>query len=349
MSTEHPDEGTIHAWLDDALGADESARVAAHVASCVPCSAAVAEARGLIAGASRVVRGLDGDVRSPRLAEAMPRTSVGEGSLWRALRVTPARAAIAATLLVALGIGLTHDWVAKDSAVSMKAESMSMASSDSARPRDALLDSAIARNIAQALPPRTVKRAPGMDIPVPPPTPPAATALADPSAPMRVATARRSAQARRDTTVVADRAAVNEGRAVLGSAAALEAAPAVILRGRAASASAGVSAAPARAAPSSAGGGECLRIESATPGTRWGGATLPLFVALGTSGDARVLGAASADTLQARWQRTAGDSLRLAGATGTIELTAGDGVRSGTMRSAQQPTVAVIARRIRCP
>ena len=348
MSTEHPDEGTIHAWLDDALGADESARLAAHVASCVPCSSAVAEARGLIAGASRVVRGLDADVRSPRLAEAMPRTSVGGGSLWRALRVTPARAAIAATLLVALGIGLTHDWVAKDSAVSMKAESMSMASTDSARPRDALLDSAIARNIAQALPPRTVKRAPGMDIPVPPPAPPAPTALADPAAPLRVATARRSVQARRDTTVVADRAAVNEGRAVLGSVVPLERAPVTVLRGRAAAASA----APERAAPLSGGGGECLRIESATPGTRWGGAMLPLVVALGSggsSGVARVLGAASADTLQARWQRTEGDSLRLAGNAGTIDLAAGDGVRPGTMRSAQQPTVAVIARRVRCP
>ena len=55
----HLDEGTIHAWLDGALDATESAGIEAHVASCAPCAAAVAEARGFIAGASRILGALD--------------------------------------------------------------------------------------------------------------------------------------------------------------------------------------------------------------------------------------------------------------------------------------------------
>ena len=56
---QHPEEGTIHAWLDGALPADEAAAVEAHVTGCGECAARVAEARGLIAGASRIVGALD--------------------------------------------------------------------------------------------------------------------------------------------------------------------------------------------------------------------------------------------------------------------------------------------------
>jgi hypothetical protein len=56
---QHPDEGIIHAWLDGALSAEESTALDAHVASCPECSAAVAEARGLIAASSRIVSALD--------------------------------------------------------------------------------------------------------------------------------------------------------------------------------------------------------------------------------------------------------------------------------------------------
>ncbi len=55
----HIDEGTLHAWLDGALSPDESARVEAHVVSCAACSAAAAEARGLVAAASRILTALD--------------------------------------------------------------------------------------------------------------------------------------------------------------------------------------------------------------------------------------------------------------------------------------------------
>ena len=55
----HPDEGTIHAWLDGALPAGEAAQLEAHVAGCAECAAAVAEARGLIAASSRILSALD--------------------------------------------------------------------------------------------------------------------------------------------------------------------------------------------------------------------------------------------------------------------------------------------------
>ncbi|MEO6877603.1 MAG: zf-HC2 domain-containing protein, partial [Gemmatimonadaceae bacterium] len=56
---QHPDEGTIHAWLDDALPGDERAALERHVASCAECSVLVAEARGMIAGSSRIISALD--------------------------------------------------------------------------------------------------------------------------------------------------------------------------------------------------------------------------------------------------------------------------------------------------
>ena len=56
---QHVDEGTIHAWLDGALAPDESERVASHVASCGACGAVVADARGLVAAASRILSALD--------------------------------------------------------------------------------------------------------------------------------------------------------------------------------------------------------------------------------------------------------------------------------------------------
>jgi anti-sigma factor RsiW len=56
---QHPDEGTIHAWLDGALTADEAVGVEAHVKQCAQCQAAVAEARGFIAASSRILTALD--------------------------------------------------------------------------------------------------------------------------------------------------------------------------------------------------------------------------------------------------------------------------------------------------
>lgn len=57
---EHVDEGTVHAWLDGQMVAADAARVEAHVAECPTCAALVAEARGHIAAATRIVNALDG-------------------------------------------------------------------------------------------------------------------------------------------------------------------------------------------------------------------------------------------------------------------------------------------------
>ncbi len=60
-----PDEGLIHAWLDGELPPEEAARVERLVAEDAEWAAAAAEARGLVAASSRILRALDhvpGDV-----------------------------------------------------------------------------------------------------------------------------------------------------------------------------------------------------------------------------------------------------------------------------------------------
>lgn len=98
---QHPDEGTIHAWLDGELPADERARLERHIGQCAECAAAVAEARGMIAGASRIVSALD--VVPGGVIPLPPPQKSAPSSLWRTLRFTPARAALAASLLLAVG------------------------------------------------------------------------------------------------------------------------------------------------------------------------------------------------------------------------------------------------------
>lgn len=56
---QHPDEGMINTWLDGELSSEEASAIETHLAECPECSAMVAEARGLIAGASRIVSALD--------------------------------------------------------------------------------------------------------------------------------------------------------------------------------------------------------------------------------------------------------------------------------------------------
>jgi putative zinc finger protein len=88
---QHPDEGTIHSWLDGALSADEAARMEAHVKDCPECAAAVAEARGFIAASSRILTALDNVPRGVMPA-AVPKKRV-DPIVWR----------VAATLLVVAG------------------------------------------------------------------------------------------------------------------------------------------------------------------------------------------------------------------------------------------------------
>jgi anti-sigma factor RsiW len=55
----HLDEGTIHAWLDGELDAAAEQKAEEHAARCTQCASAVADARGLIAAASRILTALD--------------------------------------------------------------------------------------------------------------------------------------------------------------------------------------------------------------------------------------------------------------------------------------------------
>jgi len=56
---QHPDEGTIHSWLDGQLPLERAAEVSAHTFACQECAAAAAEARGLIAASTRILTALD--------------------------------------------------------------------------------------------------------------------------------------------------------------------------------------------------------------------------------------------------------------------------------------------------
>ena len=152
---QHLDEGTIHAWLDGALDAAEVARVEQHARACASCAAAVAEARGLVAGASRILSALDqvpgnvvpsagggggGPEHDIGSAMARRRARAGEGTLWRALRLTPARAAAAAVLIVAAGTVI----VARQQGDRLAVQSVEMVSMDTTAQGPAVSTPAIA-------------------------------------------------------------------------------------------------------------------------------------------------------------------------------------------------------------
>ena len=99
---QHPDEGTIHAWLDGALSAEDARAFEAHMAECAGCAAAVTEARGLLAASSRILSALDSvpggvlPAAEPELARDERVIPIGRSSLWR----SPGLRAAAAILLV---------------------------------------------------------------------------------------------------------------------------------------------------------------------------------------------------------------------------------------------------------
>jgi hypothetical protein len=374
---EHPDEGTIHAWLDDALDAAAAARVAAHVRDCAECAARVAEARGLIAGASRVVAALDDvpvgtrpgwaqgaaagtsglDASGTKATDGLP-----NASLWRWMRVTPARAAIAATLLVALGITLTHQRVAEDSLKSTAATSgrmtdvvgreggMAPDEPAPAPPQDGLLDSAVARNLAITQGKRSVQATPGPSIPQAPPPSDLSANAPSPLAGEQVAAGRAAAQAQRDTAAsVADRSRVTGKIAGVPrpEAVAPTAAPAIRREGafdeRKVAAEAQSPSAGMAANALGAGAKQCFRIESTEPNATWGDQRLPVILVVDSGPpvgrrDASVLTASGgATSMRATWTRSSNDSVSIAlrriGMTGAIALGPDAGVRTGVATS----------------
>jgi hypothetical protein len=374
-ATEHPDEGLIHAWLDDALDAAEAERLAAHVRTCAECQGRVAEARGLIAGASRIVAALD-DVPAgtrPGWAQsavgggpaggAVPasgsRDPSAQGSLWRWLKVTPGRAALAATILVAIGITLTYERTAVDSPARTAtavfnpqksdvpaATSPEGGASDAAKPRDALLDSAVARNVTIAQGKRTMEAATG---PVVPQAPPPRTTLEVPasSAGEAVALGRASVEARRESAaVLADRSRAGFTGAVASVPEPTSAASSVgasqPTRAAAAAPRSQQAASDAMMAKTSSGtvAKSCLMLESPDADARWADQPFPLVLAIepGSANgprDAAVLTPNGGVTsLRAQWSPRGGDSvlvrLRRIGYSGSIVLGPEAGARTGT-------------------
>jgi hypothetical protein len=383
---EHPDEGLIHAWLDDALDAAEAERIAAHVRSCAECQGRVAEARGLIAGASRIVGALDdlpagtrpgwaqsavgsGSVESGA-APAATSAAAGGGSLWRWLRVTPGRAAVAATLLVAIGITLTYQRTAVDSAPQQmvsavfdpqKADAPATtspegAASEAAKPRDALLDSAMAKNVTIAQGRRTMEAARGLAVPAAPP--PSLTPAPQAGAGEAVALGRAAEQARREASSVApDRARAD----VVGQIATAAPAAAPTADQGFSTRAPGISA--ERAAPTqgqNAGSGAvmakrtndavaktCILVDSPEVGARWADQPFPLVIALdpgvaeGPRQGSVLTPAGEPTSLRAVWNERGGDSvsvtLRRIGYSGTMVLGPTAGGRTGIAVSAAAP------------
>ena len=319
---QHPTDGTIHAWIDGELDATDSARLNAHATECARCAARIAEARGLVAGATRVIGLLD-DMPLPLMRpEAQPiaiSVAPARGSVWRMLRVTPTRAAIAAVLIVAVGIAFTREHAALDQtlptadgsalaiATSGKASSVAappaVASPNPASPvaapvrttneapsvavapahGDSVLTSAIARRLATDQPARTVEAAQGAGIP---------------SAPATVGNLMRM-----DTNSAKQ---VAEGRVASGAAVVAMGAPADRLMAKAAT-----------SVPADVG---CYRIDPVeSVSATWNGVPLPVDVALianaglpDANGAPRyaITPVAGGNQIGA-WSRAAGDTLQI--------------------------------------
>src|SRR4051812_47292749 len=144
----HPDEGTIHAWLDRQLDDASSSTLEAHLQRCDECAERVAEARGLIAGASRITASLDdpshvvAPVVAPREGlerrDADPRriaaTGLTPAARLRTFRLTPARSAIAAVLVVAVGLAILNENKRPTSRLAREGEAASTAAPMAAAP-----------------------------------------------------------------------------------------------------------------------------------------------------------------------------------------------------------------------
>lgn len=116
--TPHPEEGTLHAYIDGELARVEAATLELHVAECARCAAALAEARGLVAAASRAISALD-TAPSAAAAAGSPTITSAPAAPRRAawppiFRVPYARAA--ALLLLAGGTAVVINRLATSEA-----------------------------------------------------------------------------------------------------------------------------------------------------------------------------------------------------------------------------------------
>ena len=184
----HPDEGTIHTWVDGAFDEQQAARVHAHVTSCASCAAAVAEARGLVAATSRVLAALDGGVAETNTRQpAMTAPIVQPRRWWTA----PTTMRAAAALIVVV----SGTWVWRNGR-SSGARVVTAGDVAVVRSPSAPVPAAEALPDAQMSPPAPAP----LPEPVPVPTPVAAVAVTPPpvdTASARAITAERAAAVER--------------------------------------------------------------------------------------------------------------------------------------------------------
>lgn len=150
--TPHPEEGTLHAYIDGELARVEAATLELHVAECAQCSAALAEARGLVAAASRAISALDA-APSAAAAAGSPAITSAPAAPRRAarppiFRVPYARAA--ALLLLAGGTAVVINRLATSEAeIRPRAES-SLTDAASMDERAALVAPTVRATVAQS-------------------------------------------------------------------------------------------------------------------------------------------------------------------------------------------------------
>lgn len=167
----HLDEGTIHAWLDGAVDATDAAGIEAHVASCAACAAAVAEARGFIAGASRILGALDdvpgGVIPGRPAAPVMPAAArMPQQRPRRQWRAAPWVTGIAAVLMAAV--------VLRTGTKASRME-MTMESQPAASPVAAMATDSAASGAADVAPTKRASTGQGVASVSPPAAPPEPT------------------------------------------------------------------------------------------------------------------------------------------------------------------------------
>jgi hypothetical protein len=143
---QHPDEGTIHAWLDGALSDEEAAAIELHVSECEECASSVAEARGLIAASSRIVSALD----------VVPRGVIPAAKPRRAVWYTNTQLRAAAAVIIVAGASLLLVRTGREEAVMQPSHPMIAAARETTPPTSvetpAEADKAVAQTSAPAAP-----------------------------------------------------------------------------------------------------------------------------------------------------------------------------------------------------
>lgn len=148
---QHLDEGTIHAWLDGELPADEAEKIAAHANECPECGALVAEARGLIAASTRILTALD-DVPAgvvPSGSGVPEKPAAAGGPAFRRPWYSRTDLRAAAALLFVAGASLVAVRAARNSGQSVKGVAMTASSADRAAPLLQDSGAPVAADVAQ--------------------------------------------------------------------------------------------------------------------------------------------------------------------------------------------------------